>query len=352
MTDLKDIIDRAQGAYDAGMYEEALELYQEALELDKEDIDSWINLGLCYRHLEDFEKALEAYMQATKIDPNSKLAWNNMGWAYHCKNEEDWAIDAYKKALEIDPTYDRALVNLADAYNNRGQYEKTVVIFEQALDIDPTDYNNWIDLGFAYRHLAEYDKAVEAYNQALKCNPDDKLAWNNIGWAYYSMEELHMAIDSYKHSLKLDWRYDLPYKNLITAEEFMSDNNVKDYLLWKSLANAFLVGHDYEKALKGVNRCLMLKPNFKSALKLQEKITEERKKFEDDRERNRLIEDALNTFLTASKKCKIDDIIDYVKYKASDLKFKDVEIKVQIIDRIKDGRLRAKLDGEKIEFID
>ena len=100
MDELKDIIDKGHAAYDTGRYEEALEHYARALELSPEDVDTWINLGLCHRHLENFEKAIEAYQRAIDFEPQSFLAWNNMGWAYHCKNDEERAREAYKKAGE------------------------------------------------------------------------------------------------------------------------------------------------------------------------------------------------------------------------------------------------------------
>lgn len=352
LTDFKEIVEKGHQAYDAKNYEEALKYYTQALDINSEDVDTWINLGLCHRHLERYDEAIECYMEATRLEPKSKLAWNNMGWAYHCKNDEQWARDAYKKALDLDPAYDRALVNLAESYNNEDNYEKTVEIFERALEIDPSDYNNWIDLGYAYRNLEEYDKSIEAYHQALKLNPMDKLALNNLGWAYYSIEELHMAVDCFKSALELDWRYDLPYKNLITAHNFAVDKKHQDYLLWKSFAKAFLIGRDYKRALSSCDLSLIIKPNYKSAIVLQEKIQAAKQKYEEIDTKKKIIEDTLDTFLTSSNTVLIKDIIDYVRFKSPDYSFKSVEIKAQIIDRIKEGRLNAKIDGKKIKFLD
>jgi len=358
MVKIQDLIDKGDHHYDNGKYREAITLYKRALNLKSDDIDVLINLGLSYRHLEDYDNAIDYYNRVLEIEPENKVAINNIGYALECKDEIDKAIEMYKKSLALDPAYDIPLVNLSNIYFDRKEYEKVIEIFDKALSIDPLNVANWIDLGRSYRYLEQYDEAIKAYSKALELDENDKIAWNNIGFAYFKKDgknNYERAIEAYTKSLLIDWLYDLPYSNLIKIYDELKEQQNNDFLTWKNLADGFLVARAYRRAIVACNRALEINPDFQEAQKLHEKVLKAKTKFDMTSLLLEKIEDALALFSSISTSVYLNDIVEYIKYKepkfvSKELNFKDNEIKFSIFETIREKGIHAKLDKNKLIF--
>ena len=355
MVTSEGLIDKGNTFYDKGKFREAISQYKRALNIKADDIDVLINIGLGYRHLEEYDKAIEYYDKVLDIEPENKVAINNKGYSYECLKEIDKAIELYKKSLEIDPAYDIPLVNLSNRYFDEKQYEKVIEIFDRALEIDPLNSANWVDLGRAYRYLEKYDDAVNAYLKALELDKHDKIAWNNIGFAYYNQKKYDKAIDAYIKSLKIDWLYDLPFSNLIKVYKKMIEEKSNDSIAWKNVANGFFVSKAYRRAIDACNRSLEINPGFIDAQRLNEAIEKAKTKYDMTPVLLNKIEDALTLFSTISTSVYLIDIIEYIKYKSpglisNDSKFKDNEIRFKIFETIRDKGINCKLDKNKLIF--
>ncbi|KAF5388872.1 hypothetical protein D9757_005688 [Collybiopsis confluens] len=114
--------ERGVMAYNRGNYEEAAKLFQHALNLTEvthSSHHSWtttyVNLGTCYRKLQQYEQAKEAYEKVLLLDPRHALALGFLGLVYHLTNDLDHAIIKYHEALSIDPIngYVLELLNMA-----------------------------------------------------------------------------------------------------------------------------------------------------------------------------------------------------------------------------------------------
>lgn len=355
MVSAKDFIDKGNNYYDNGKFREAISQYKRALNIEPDDIDVLINIGLGYRHIEEYEKAIEYYDKVLDIEPENKVAINNKGYSYECLKETEKAIELYKKSLEIDPSYDIPLVNLSNIYFDEKQYEKVIEIFDRALDIDPLNSANWVDLGRAYRYLERYDDAIISYLKALELDKHDKIAWNNIGFAFYNQDKYDKAIDAYTKSLKIDWLYDLPFSNLIKIYKKMIEENSKDSIAWKNVANGFFLAKAYRRAIDACNRSLEIEPDFIEGKQLYKTILKDKTKFDMTPVLLDKIKDALTLFSTISTSVYLNDIIEYIKYKSPELKsndsnFKDNEIRFKIFETIREKDIHCKLDKNKLIF--
>jgi tetratricopeptide (TPR) repeat protein len=355
MVSAKDFIDKGDNYYDDGKFREAISQYKRALNIKPDDIDVLINIGLGYRHLEEYDKAIEYYDKVLDIEPENKVAINNKGYSYECLKETDKAIELYKKSLKIDPAYDIPLVNLSNIYFNEKQYEKVIEIFDRALELDPLNSANWVDLGRAYRYLEKYDDAINSYSKALELDKHDKIAWNNIGFAFYNQKKYDKAIDAYTNSLKIDWLYDLPFTNLIKVYEKMVEENSKDSIAWKNVTYGFYVAKAYRRAMDAINRSLEIEPDFIEAKQLYKKILKDKTKYDMTPVLLDKIEDGLVLFSTISNSVYLNDIIEYIKYKSPELisndsNFKDNEIRFKIFETIRDKGINCKLEKNKLIF--
>ncbi len=104
----------------AGKHEKALSFFK------KEPLDfkeKFLNMGNCYRMLDQDQKALESYLKAASIEvPFSDgtygeypMAYNNLGLLSYSNGKDAEAIDFYLAALRIDAVYYDAIWNYGNA---------------------------------------------------------------------------------------------------------------------------------------------------------------------------------------------------------------------------------------------
>ncbi len=73
---------KADAAYDAGRYSEAVDEYEQWVKTNNNDYEAWYRLGNAYSKLVRPMEALAAYRNAQKIKPDDPRAWHNMGMLY------------------------------------------------------------------------------------------------------------------------------------------------------------------------------------------------------------------------------------------------------------------------------
>ena len=108
-------------------------MFKKAVKTDPKYAFAWDNLGICYRHLNQYKKAIAAYNTSLELDPNGKVPLMNKGVAYMLMEDYKNAIKSYKVLIAIHPTdpegyygiskamflnkdYDGAIKNVIEAY--------------------------------------------------------------------------------------------------------------------------------------------------------------------------------------------------------------------------------------------
>jgi tetratricopeptide (TPR) repeat protein len=114
--------------------ENAARCYEEALKLNGSDIDTKLNLAVCY-----VEGA---------GDPMQ-------------------GIGLLRSILEVEPENIRAIMYLGYFSVKSGQYDKAAERFEQVLKIDPHHLDAYLYLGDVHESKGEKDKAIEYYQKYM-----------------------------------------------------------------------------------------------------------------------------------------------------------------------------------------
>ena len=107
---------------DAQNYDRALIYFKKALALCPFK-ELYLNMGNCYRILNNDKKAIECYTLANKSTvpyhnggyAEYELALNNLGLMYYMQGSDKQALETYEKALAINPNYYDCLWNKATA---------------------------------------------------------------------------------------------------------------------------------------------------------------------------------------------------------------------------------------------
>jgi tetratricopeptide (TPR) repeat protein len=162
----------------------AVDVYLRAILLRPGDVDSHLNISVCYFQLGNVVEAEKYCRTVIELDPSSSLAYANLGTIKQVQGNLDEAIQAYKASLEQDPNQPDLLMVLGSAYLRQKQFSAALETFAEAGTQSPTDAAPWEKTGACYFYLRDFPKAEDAYAHALSLDPRSAAAHRGLGVAY------------------------------------------------------------------------------------------------------------------------------------------------------------------------
>lgn len=101
-----------------------------------------------------FSQAIELYSQAIELNSSNAVYWANRAFAHTKLEEYGSAVQDATKAIEIDPRYSKGYYRRGAAYLAMGKFKEALKDFQQVKKICPNDPD-------ASRKLKECEKAVQ-----------------------------------------------------------------------------------------------------------------------------------------------------------------------------------------------
>src|SRR5215510_13623432 len=149
-----------------------------------------------------YDRAIEDYNQAIRLNPNHANAFSNRGVAYGRKGDYDRAVENYDEAIRLNPKHAAALYGRGNAYRRKGDYDRAIENYDEALRLNPKHANALYNRGNAYRHKGDYDRAIENYDEAIELNPKHVDAFSNRGLARFYQGQFAAAVPDLSQALK------------------------------------------------------------------------------------------------------------------------------------------------------
>jgi predicted TPR repeat methyltransferase len=275
---LKEMLDRAVAAHQAGQFNEARTRYEKLLDCDPENPDAlyllggiyyqnknprsaaelitraiqsapdrdyfYTHLGLALNAMGNTDDAMDAFHSALAIDPQNPETYNMMGKVLRGKGETDEAIDAFQRAIDLDPEYIDAYHNLGGVFLKQNQAEKAISLFKQLLEIKPDLVETRNRLGKALLFLGRIPEAIGAFKKCIETDPENTQAYQNLGAAFELAGKQNEAADAFRKAI------------LFSRDSAEACHRYGNYLLArKKMAEA--IG-EFEKAIEN-------KPDFAEA---------------------------------------------------------------------------------------
>jgi tetratricopeptide (TPR) repeat protein len=159
-------------------YAEAVAKFEEFLELNPAIIQVKLNIGNCYRQMEEYDKAIAAYQLL--LD----------------------SVMEEKGSYEGDEATSRALSSMGETYMLQGDLEKASEYLQKAMSLFPDDETLAFNVGEIFFTQAETDKAIEYFKMAIEIKEDWAPPYRQMGYAYLNKGEYQLAIDSLKKFLE------------------------------------------------------------------------------------------------------------------------------------------------------
>lgn len=196
--------------------------------------------------------------QQLALKLNNKLGYarliNTYGIYMDVKGQSDSAEFYFNKALKIsrDNNYtdiESYCINNLGMFNwNKGNFNKALSYFFEALKFNEKmgssqanfaiNYNN---IGLIYQQMNLFEKALVFHKKAFEIRKsiglkkEQATSLNNIGLCYKSLKKIELAISVFQNALKI-------------AEE--SKNFIDYYKILENIADAHLLGKNYDEAIK------------------------------------------------------------------------------------------------------
>ncbi|GET46316.1 tetratricopeptide repeat protein [Capnocytophaga felis] len=307
--------------FDVDEFEEIIEYYLElgkmskakhALQIGLNQHPSAISLKLLQVEVMIFEDELQQASlilnELELLEPSNSEVYVQKANLYSKLNQHEKAIDLLKFALPLADDLVDVYSLIAMEYLFIENYQEAKKYFKKCLSEDIEDYMSLQQLLFCYDILEENDEAIAFLNSYLDKNPYCEVAWHYLGKQHLAKEELkealrcfdfaiisddtftgayfekakvlerlenyQKAIENYKITLTLDDASPLVYLHIGRCFEKMNDDaTAEQYYFkavhedpqlsksWLTLAEFYYLRGNHSKALKYINKVLLLEDN-------------------------------------------------------------------------------------------
>lgn len=139
------LLNRAFHYTDMGEWETALEWVDRALALAPDDAEILYNRARILQEIDE-EASIPVYERAASLTKHDARPAYNLGNIYWRRGELEQAIAAYEQAIATNPTYASPYQNLGAVYEDMGQVERAIELWRKVLEIDPAHQNARISL--------------------------------------------------------------------------------------------------------------------------------------------------------------------------------------------------------------
>lgn len=200
MTDIKQLLSKAEAAQAQGDLSSALSLFQQALQQDLNNIDLLIHCGNLSMQLERFEEGAGFFRRLLMLNKNPDV-----------RNALCYALQA-----------------MGNQAHRNGKYPLAAACFEEALTHQPNNAVFWYNLGNAQRESNDLEVALTSFEKALAIEPNDADAHNNLGNIHGRRGNLNAAITHYKQALAINPKLYHALVHLVHQKQHTCDWNSED----------------------------------------------------------------------------------------------------------------------------
>jgi tetratricopeptide (TPR) repeat protein len=160
---------KAEPAFNAGRYPEALTLFQRA---QSESLNCGLGfyIGMTQYRLERLDVAIASFAASLACNPQLFLADRALGDAYLEKGDDNRALAAYEAAVKVQPDDPETLRTAAHLCLKHQLNQRAIPLLERLVQLLPGDPDAKADLGAAYGASEEMEKAVRMFRAALALN--------------------------------------------------------------------------------------------------------------------------------------------------------------------------------------
>jgi tetratricopeptide (TPR) repeat protein len=189
-------------AYQAGMYETAINKLNELKELDHEYNSLYLYLAKSYEQIEDLEKSLSTVKEGIRVDQYNKELYFYGGKIALKKGLTDEAEELFREALAIDPGYLEAALTLLKLLIHEERFEDVLETIENVKSYGEDDPQfDWMS-AVSLQKLEQYQEALKHYRIAYNSFNNNQDFLEDYGFFLIEEGDRHTAREIFNRLLQ------------------------------------------------------------------------------------------------------------------------------------------------------
>ena len=156
---VKTFSSKADKLREQSMYQDAVGIYLNAILVDRNDVNSYYGLGLCYKSLGNYAKAIKNLEKATELKPDFYEAFYELGVCHLLEGIPCGAIKNFVCAIRINPDNPSAILQLGAAHELCEEDDMALMIYQKLIETTP----NYVK---AYEHKSRLLMKLNRYKEA------------------------------------------------------------------------------------------------------------------------------------------------------------------------------------------
>ena len=171
---------KARKLFDQEKLSEAKKLYQRLCQEDRQDIESWFDLGTLHGMQGENEAALQCFKHVLALQPNFAEAHFNLARCLGLLNQKEAACQAYLQALQLKPNWIQAMNNLANLLQAQGYFNAALDYYQRALAQAPNYAEALLNKSNVLLLMGKLNATIDGLRTALKYAPNHLIIHRNL----------------------------------------------------------------------------------------------------------------------------------------------------------------------------
>lgn len=165
------LLTEADGRFEKGDYDRAIELLEEVLEIDPDHAFAHNKLGVALCHIGHFPLAAQEFRSAIKSKPNFADPYMNLGSLLCRKGDFAASETALRRAVKLGARNAEARVALGVTLTNQARLSDARSCFDKALRMSPRNASALCGLAWLASIDGRFEEAEKLYRDALEADP-------------------------------------------------------------------------------------------------------------------------------------------------------------------------------------
>ena len=152
------------------------------------DVDTSLvyNVGLAAYNANMYDEAIESFQEVAALGYEEGTPYILIKNAYIAQGDSANALAALQKGFEHHPENENLVIELINYYLLSGGDDQALEYISIAIRDDPENASFWHAQGVLYDKKGMAEKAIESYTRSVELNPDNFESYYNLGALYFN----------------------------------------------------------------------------------------------------------------------------------------------------------------------
>jgi tetratricopeptide (TPR) repeat protein len=176
----KSFSSKADKLSEKNSYKDAVSIYLNAILVDRNDVNSYYGLGLCYKSLGNYKKAIKVLEKATELKPDFYDAFYELGICHQLEGIPCGAIKNFIQAIQINPENPSAILQLGISHELCEEEDMALMVYQKLIENTPNYVKAYEHKSTLLMKLCRYKEACSTLIELIKIAPTNTQAYLGI----------------------------------------------------------------------------------------------------------------------------------------------------------------------------